>query len=80
MTHELKTWPEYYEAIITGRKKFEVRINDRNFQVGDRLLLQEWNPQTKEYTGRYTARKITYIMREGNEFLSLGESVIMSIR
>ena len=45
MTHELKTWPEFFTETRAGRKKFELRRNDRDFQVGDQLLLKEWNPK-----------------------------------
>lgn len=41
MIHELKILPEYFNEIMYGRKKFEVRFNDRNFKVGDTLLLKE---------------------------------------
>ena len=44
-THDLKVWPEYYRALISGAKKFELRKNDREFQVRDQLLLREWDPQ-----------------------------------
>lgn len=40
-THELKILPEYYRAVIERRKAFEIRRNDRNFQVGDELHLRE---------------------------------------
>lgn len=41
ITHELKTWPEFFEQTRNGRKKFELRRNDRAYQVGDQLLLKE---------------------------------------
>ena len=41
MNHELKTDPEPFNDIIEGRKTFEIRWNDRNFQVGDRLILRQ---------------------------------------
>lgn len=44
MIHELKTWPEFFDAIDRGEKTFEVRRDDRGFQVGDTLALQRWRP------------------------------------
>jgi hypothetical protein len=46
-THDLKTWPDYFEALIERRKTFELRQNDRDFQVGDMLNLQEFHPCSK---------------------------------
>jgi Domain of unknown function (DUF3850) len=63
MIHKLKTWPEELLAVLDGRKTFEVRQTDRDFSVGDILCLQEWNPHTKEYTGRCINRRVTYILR-----------------
>jgi hypothetical protein len=37
----LKTETKYYQAITHGEKYFEVRKNDRDFQWGDILYLQE---------------------------------------
>ena len=52
MEHKLKTWPEYFEAVLSGTKNFEIRIADRKFLEGDTLLLCEYNPDNKQYTGR----------------------------
>lgn len=43
-THELKTWPQYFSPMVTGAKKFELRKNDRGFQIGDLLILREYSP------------------------------------
>lgn len=59
--HHLKTWPECFEAIIEGRKSFEVRINDRGFKEGDYLLLLEFTLHNQNFTGRRIKAKITYI-------------------
>lgn len=37
--HDLKCKPEYFARIATGQKTFEIRKNDRDFQVGDILIL-----------------------------------------
>ena len=39
-THELKTDPDVFEDVYHGLKTFEIRFNDRNFQVGDTLILR----------------------------------------
>lgn len=45
MIHELKTWPEFWDAVDRGEKTFEVRRDDRGFQVGDTLWLHRWQPE-----------------------------------
>lgn len=45
MKHELKIWPQYFKPVIDGLKTFEVRKNDRGFQAGDIVSLQEWDPE-----------------------------------
>ena len=39
--HKLKTDPEVFKAVVEGRKTFEIRFNDRDFKVGDELVLLE---------------------------------------
>lgn len=58
-THELKSWPDSFAAVVTGRKRYEIRRHDRNFQEGDAILLREWDPEPAPgevdpfgYTGR----------------------------
>lgn len=50
--HTLKTWPKYWDGVCDATKTFEVRKDDRGFQVGDTLELLRWNPETgkEEYT------------------------------
>lgn len=42
--HVLKTWPNYFEAVRFERKRFEWRRDDRGFEVGDILVLKQWDP------------------------------------
>lgn len=52
MTHELKTWPREWDAVAVGEKTFEVRSNvDRDFGVGDTLILRKWDPGSPAYVG-----------------------------
>lgn len=78
MTHELKTWPESFQPVYKNQKNFEIRLNDRNYQVGDKVALLEYNPKTEQYTGRKCYRQITYILGK-NPFIRLGQKVILSI-
>lgn len=60
-TIEKKAWPEYFEQVFQGRKKFEVRLNDFDIEEGDTLLLREWDPEKKDYTGRQIEKKVGYV-------------------
>lgn len=62
-THELKIWPRFYEEIKTGRKTYELRRDDRDFQCDDVLVLNEYDPDTKIFSGRQISRRVTSIMR-----------------
>ena len=61
MKIEKKAWPEYFEEILKGDKTFELRLNDFEINKGDTLLLKEWDPETKEYTGREVEKKVGYV-------------------
>lgn len=65
MTHELKTWPEYFALVENNTKTFEVRRNDRHFKTGDTLILKEWSV-TEGYTGKQIEAVVTYVFRGGN--------------
>lgn len=59
-THYLKTWPEYFSDLKEGLKDFEVRYDDRLFNIGDEVICQEYNPETKNYTGEQLYFEIKY--------------------
>ena len=58
-----KIWTEYFELISTGKKKFELRLDDFDAKEGDTLVLEEWDPETKKYTGRKIEKKVGYILK-----------------
>ncbi len=64
MNHTLKTDSKPFQAVISGRKNFEFRINDRGFSVGDQLTLKEINGD-KVFTGRSCRVHVTYILDRG---------------
>lgn len=76
--HEIKIWPEYYERVINKQKTFEVRKNDRDYQVGDILKMRLYYPQTKETVGSYILSQITYLLNGGQFGIKKGYC-IMSI-
>lgn len=71
--HELKTLPEYYDAVAKGVKTYELRFDDRDYAVGDLLLLREW--ENGQYSGRRLMVKITHILK-GFEGLKDGWAIL----
>ena len=62
-TIEKKIWPEYFDAVASGKKKFELRLDDFEIHEGDEMLLKEWDPKTKQYTGREMTKKVTDVQK-----------------
>ena len=68
IAHTLKIVSPHFEYVRDGKKDFEVRFDDRDFHVGDTLVLQEHHykaPGGKLHpTGKVVERKIKYILRK----------------
>lgn len=80
MIHELKIWPEYFQAVKAGTKNFELRRNDRDFKVGDIINLKEYDATKAEYTGREILnKKIEYIL-EGDGLVLHKDYCILGFR
>lgn len=60
---EKKAWSDKFEEVFSGKKNFEVRLNDFDISEGDILVLREWDPATKEYTGRELERTADYVLK-----------------
>ena len=59
MIHALKIKPCYFHPVAMKKKRFEIRDNrDRDFQAGDRLIINEFDGKE---TGRYVEATITYV-------------------
>lgn len=61
MRHEKKVWPEYFQKILDGKKTYELRLADWECKEGDILVLEEWDPKTKEFTGRTIEKEVTHV-------------------
>jgi hypothetical protein len=59
--HHLKSWVGLFQPLYDGTKTHDLRVMDRDYKVGDICKIWEWNPITREYTGREMFYQITYI-------------------
>ena len=58
-----KCWPQAFAEIKAGRKKADVRLADFSCKPGDVLFLEEWDPETKKYTGDSLRLTITHVLK-----------------
>lgn len=56
-----KVWPEYFQAIMDGRKSYELRLADFECKPADTLVPKEWEPSSKTYTGHKLEKHVTYV-------------------
>lgn len=63
---EKKILPEYFNEVIHDRKKLEIRKDEDDLQIGDTVILKEWDGE--KYTGRETSRNIVYALRDVPEY------------
>lgn len=78
--HELKTWPSAFQAILEGRKSYEIRrCDDRDFVVGDDLILREYDAAMGTYSGRAMQVEVTHVSYGGDWGLPK-DLCVMSIR
>lgn len=61
--HDLKLWPMFFDAKVTGKKPWEIRsTRDRAFRVGDTVTFHSWGPNLQTYMGdTYGPCTITFI-------------------
>jgi hypothetical protein len=60
---EKKIWPVYFQAVLEGKKTYELRLADFECNLGDELVLKEWDPNTKQYSGREIKKVVSYVGR-----------------
>lgn len=81
--HKLKCWPEFFDAMVNGVKTHDVRVDDRQYNLGDTLRCFEYDPAVELATGREADFVVTYIAR-GSSCPGLHDVpeniVVMSVR
>ncbi len=75
MKIEKKCWPEYFDLVKNGSKTYDIRVADFDCKEGDILVLKEWDPRTKDYTGRVLEKKITSVLKTKNATMWKKEDV-----
>jgi len=53
-----KTWPELFQKMLDGKKNVDLRLADFEINEGDTLILEEYDPEAKSYTGRVLEKKV----------------------
>ncbi|WP_425962671.1 DUF3850 domain-containing protein [Rhizobium nepotum] len=62
-THTLKSWPQFFNPILAGTRTSDMRLKtDRDFAIGDHMVLEEFDPFGGGYTGRKATVEITHII------------------
>ncbi|MFC1789647.1 DUF3850 domain-containing protein [Patescibacteria group bacterium] len=58
-----KTSPKFFKLIKSGKKRFELRLAEFKAKEGDTLVLEEWDPKKKKYTGRKIKKKVKFVFK-----------------
>jgi len=58
-----KCWPKQFTQVLLGEKRYELRLADFDVSKDDTLILEEYNPETKEYTGRTIEKKVSFVTK-----------------
>jgi hypothetical protein len=66
VVHDLKTWPDAFDAVWRGDKGYEIREDDRAYRVGDVLVLRRWDPEKAAFTGQRISAFVSYKTEGGS--------------
>ncbi len=75
VTHKLKTITFFFANVLAGVKNFEIRKNDRNFQMGDTVILREYDSVLKVYSGREITATVGFV----TDFMQTKDYVVFSL-
>lgn len=71
MIHKLKILPQYFETVKEGAKTFEIRKDDRDYKVGDTLILKEYRPLLNienRFSGEEIKKEISYVLKDCSDY------------
>ena len=77
--HKIKTLPQYFQPLCEGIKTLELRLNDRDYQVGDFLYSCEWSPNAQAFTKRTCILEVTHIVDAAEGSWLVPGNVAMSV-
>ncbi len=63
--HALKVDSLHFKDLSRGVKTFEVRLNDREYKIGDLLLLFDYDTEQERYKVNFMVRRVSYILNGG---------------
>ena len=75
-THELQLWSSCFAAVAAGTKPFDVRENYPDYQVGDALLIREYDPDSGTYSGQTLLRYVSHVLLGGSFGIEEGWCVL----
>jgi len=58
-----KIWPKWFKIMKEEKRNAELRLADFNIKTGDILLLEEWDPKKKEYTGKLLRKRVKKVTK-----------------
>lgn len=65
INHTVKSHPKPFSDVWHGEKNHEIRINDRAYKKNDIVKMEEYNPDSRIFSGRSIDILITYIRAGG---------------
>ncbi len=77
MIHHKKIKAKYFEKVMTGKKPYELRINDCDYRVGDFIVLNEL--QKNGYTGRWGIVKIVDMFEDHTSEFLQDDIVVLTV-
>lgn len=76
MQHTLRVNHEQYVAYAAGKKRHDIRVDTRGFEVGDLVILSECEDEMRTETGRTLEFVVGHVSRGPGAGLPFGLAVI----